>query len=224
MIDLARNKDVSGVKPSMSKRVDVETRVRELASKHPGWTPSQIAIYLQGENIKITSDEVRRILRGSRAGSSARTRSATPTTRPASSLPIGTIFGLIFFIIQTAVSYVDPNNYYLYAEIALAVIAVGLIVCGALASRIGALAANAGALASLVFGIVSFLLLVVSYNFFPSIYSKLRYDIYPTARDFIPNGLVLYVAFLIVSILAGFVLGWIGGKLFGRRKRRVAFQ
>ncbi|MDQ3327936.1 MAG: hypothetical protein M3506_05395, partial [Chloroflexota bacterium] len=92
----------------------IEQRVRDLARQHPGWTPSQMAIFLQGEKLKVTSEDVRRVLaRPAPTGADAeaptaeRPRYTAPREEQRrSAIPIGLLFGILFFLLK---KFVVPN-------------------------------------------------------------------------------------------------------------------
>ncbi len=221
----------------MSSKPDTQERVRALARRHPGWTPSQVAIYLQGEGLKITSEDVRRILASpsARSGEEAATapRYAAPREeRRRSALPIGLLMGVLLFVLTAGagvlllVGGADPaaGN-----SITLLLFVLGLLVTGAVASRRWASGARAGMIAGLV---LMLLLIGFALGLAAQLYSTLGLAASPamqTALDDLtqvasgPQLAAAVILPLLFAALLGLVLGWLGAKLFGRRKRRATF-
>ncbi|MEJ7654955.1 MAG: helix-turn-helix domain-containing protein, partial [Chloroflexia bacterium] len=99
----------------MSNKADAMERVRELARQHPGWTPSQIALYLQGEGLAVTNEDVRRTLTRRTPVASTDPGVAEAPTTPQyaapreeprrSAIPTGLLFGVILFVVAIGAPY-----------------------------------------------------------------------------------------------------------------------
>lgn len=219
----------------MSRKVDTGERIRDLARQHPGWTPSQIAIFLQGEQLKVTSEDVRRTLArpaaiGAETDATPRRRYAAPREeRRASPLPIGSVFGLLLAVLLSTVYGLMPRvateaavpALALYVTIAVSVLV--LLMTGAAASRLGASGALTGTIAALLGTLIS---LGVGFLLYELI-NRERLDeasgaILPALTEpELGSELVIGSGInLLAAALIGLLLGWLGARLFGRKRRR----
>ncbi len=212
----------------------VEQRVRELARQHPGWTPSQMAIFLQGERLKVTSEDVRRVLArpaptgdDEPAETADRPRYTAPREeRQRSALPIGLLFGILFFLVSVAGGALvaeyrsDAGPFASFAVNLLVLFVAGVVASHRFASgaRAGMIAGGFGWLLTVGVG----LLLYYTLN---SLYASLALNLpAPNNRDALYSLLGGSAIRLFGSSLIGLCLGWLGAKLFGRRRRRAAFS
>lgn len=218
----------------MSRRVEVDEKIRELARLHPGWTPSQIAIFLQGEKLKVTSEDVRRTLARTNPTPAeggvevaAQPRYATPRQEPHTGpWRIGLAFGLLVFALsfmgQVVFGLLDPA---LGTIGGVAMLVIGLLLTGSSASRRYASGAHAGMIAALVS-------LLVGVAISLSLYESLRPRYEEAVGRQLPSltdsdallGLAVGVGILmVVFALLGLIFGWMGARLFGRKQRRATF-
>ncbi len=212
----------------------VEQRVRELARQHPGWTPSQMAIFLQGERLKVTSEDVRRVLArpaptgaDEPAETAERPRYTAPREeRQRSALPIGLLFGILFFLVSVAGGALvaeyrsDAGPFTSFAVNLLVLFVAGVVASHRFASgaRAGMIAGGFGWLLTVGVG----LLLYYTLN---SLYASLALNLpAPNNRDALYSLLGGSAIRLFGTSLIGLCLGWLGAKLFGRRRRRAAFS
>ena len=216
----------------MSQRPETQERVRSLARQHPGWTPSQLAIFLQGEGVKITSDDVRRTLArpapGAEGEEAAPNRYAAPREEPRrSALPVGLLFGVLALLSFVGALFVEATVEPGVGGIAsLVSLAVVLLVAGAMGSRRFASGALSGLLSALVCGVLLLGLAALGIGALADAAGGLEtllgnVDLSP---DQIASSFLTTAAIILgVLALAGLLLGWLGAKLFGRRKRRATF-
>jgi hypothetical protein len=214
----------------------IEQRIRELARQQPGWTPSQVAIFLQGEKLKVTNEDVRRVLaRPDTAATDPTAEAETPAPprytapreeRRSSSIPVGIFFGVLLFVYYFAVQSLAPVvGAGTVGLLTLLGFAVLLVMSGAVASRRFANGPRAGALAGLIYMALTVgSILLLASTFAPLLQATLNRPI-PTADQVGGVGpLAFGVAVLLVIFgVFGAILGWIGARAFGRRKRRAAF-
>lgn len=215
----------------MSQRQNVQDRIREVVRQHPGWTPSQVAIFLQGEELRVTSEDVRRVLaRTTREGEPMTAQDSPRYTVPrevrrSSSLPAGLLFGVLIFLVLGGATWYGGMRTADYTDLAALITApVLLIVCGAVASRGWASGARAGMVAAL-FGLL--LLLgagAVLYYAYPARFQSLL-GTDPGTFNQNPTGMLalLAVTAVIFDVL-GLVLGWLGAALFGRKRPAATFD
>ena len=226
----------------MSRKVGVEERIRELARQQPGWTPSQIAIFLQGEQLKVTSEDVRRTLARPTPTPAAGTdaTAASITSRPMyaapreerrrSALPVGLLFGIILFLLTVgaqflldAVDAVTGSITYLGAFLIL------LLITGAVASRQYASGARAGMIAAFVGVALAGGTAALLYYTNRATYDTVLNTVPAEMEDFdlgFTQAVALAVGIaisLFASLVLGLIFGWLGAKLFGRRRRRSTF-
>ena len=212
----------------------VEQRVRELARQHPGWTPSQMAIFLQGERLKVTSEDVRRVLArpaptGADAPAEANERpryTAPREEQQRSALPIGLLFGILFFLVSVAGgALVAEYNSAAGPSASLAVNLLVLFVAGVVASRRFASGARAGMIAGGFGWLLTVGVGLLLYYTLNSLYASLALNLpEPNNRDALYRLLGGSAIRLFGTSLLGLCLGWLGAKLFGRRRRRAAFS
>ncbi len=215
----------------------LEARIRELARQHPGWTPSQLAIFLQGEQLKVTSEDVRRVLARPTppVGDAAETEeqptapryTAPREARTRSSLPVGLLFGILLAVFYVGIQAISPTLGGGVARLAT-LLGTGLlmVLTGAVASRQYASGASAGALAGLTYVLILTGLAFLLYSTFRPQLEAVLGQTLPSA----PLGgglstLAFGVAVLMLFFgLMGAVLGWLGARLFGRKRSRQAFS
>jgi hypothetical protein len=207
----------------MSRRLDVNDRIRELARKNPAWSPSQIAIYLQGEGEKVTSEDVRRSLarRGSAEDGSDATASryTAPREEPRrSAFPIGLLFGVLIFALSLGVTFLGaPLSVGARLALSFATLTLLLPAAGAVASRRYASGPIAGLVAMLVYT-----LLALGGLFTQMVATGLTI---PAALGMTAGGLLdpRVLVYLLIWLSLGPVLGLLGAALFGRKRRRPTF-
>lgn len=211
---------------------ETQQRIRDLSKQHPSWTPSQLAIFLQGENLKITSEDVRRTLakrdtdeEGENEGRPSK-RYAAPRERVRrSALPVGLLFGPLTFVVTALVLVFATVLGSYTAPAYLAVYILLVIVSGAVGSRVRASGARAGLFTALIHAILMVAIAVILYNSaHDQLESRLGHQL-PNVTDqsFLINiGIDTAIA-LVVALIIGLILGWIGATLFGRRERRATF-
>ena len=220
----------------MSRRPpqQAEQRIRELARQYPGWTPSQLAIFLQGEKLKVTSEDVRRVLARPTAGGqdpgaaeAQQPRYTAPRqARARSSVPVGVLFGVLLFVyyfgVQLLSPTVGPNLSRLMTALGTALL---LLMAGAVASHRLANGARAGALAALLNILLTAGLAALVYTAFrPQLQAITGQALPATLTGGDLRGLAFGIALLLVFFgMVGALLGWLGAKLFGRRRRRATF-
>ncbi len=217
----------------MSRRPpqQVEERIRELARRNPGWSPSQLAIYLQGEKLKVTSEDVRRVL--ARPGPTAEDDPAVATPPPRytapreertrSALPIGLVFGVLLTLFYLGIQAIRPA---LGAGVTQLMVLLGsvllLLATGGVASRRFASPVRAGSLAGIVY-------LSTLAGLAVALYAQIQQITGQTLPFLSDSSAWGGLAFAIVTLLIifgvfGALLGWLGGRLFGRKRRRRAFE
>jgi|GEM_PF-1219999 len=217
----------------------IEQRVRDLARQHPGWTPSQMAIFLQGEKLKVTSEDVRRVLaRPAPTGADAeaptaeRPRYTAPREEQRrSAIPVGLLFGVLFFIVSAAGRAITAEyapggqvteTANATASLSFLVNIVVLLLAGAVASRRFASGARAGMIAGGFGWLLTVGVGIALYYSYRAYYETLALSL-PDPGD--TERLVTGAAILLfVFTLVGLCLGWLGAKIFGRRRRRAAFS
>jgi hypothetical protein len=222
----------------MSRRQppQVEERIRELARKNPGWTPSQIAIFLQGERLKVTSEDVRRALARPAAtavpgdpdaATAARPQYSAPREeRTRSALPIGLLFGVLLSVLYFGVQALSPS---LGPTLTQTLLLLGsgllLLASGAVASRRFASGVRAGATAALVNLLITLGVVAVLYSALRAQLQAALGQSLPTLSDVGGWGGVVFglATLLIIFGIFGALLGWLGARLFGRRRRRATF-
>lgn len=212
----------------------VEERIRTLARQHPGWTPSQLAIFLQGEQLKVTSEDVRRVLArptpttGDVEEQPAQPRYTAPReVRTGSSIPVGLIFGILLALLYVGIQTFAPALGAGVVRLAtLLGTALLLLLAGAVASRRYASGASAGALAGLVYVLILTGLAALLYSSFRPQLEAVLGQTLPAAP--VAEGLST-IAFGVVTLLLffglmGALLGWLGGRVFGRKQTRRTFS
>ena len=212
----------------MSRQPSAEERIRVVARQHPGWTPSQVAIFLQGENVKVTSEDVRRALArpSDLDGTPVPAQYLAPAeARSGSALGVGVLFGILIVLASTRALWLLASRSQSLATLASAVATVLLLlIAGAAASRRRASGAAAGAVAMLVALILQAALAFGLYHFARSTYTAALGP--QLAGQIAPYGPALAVpalVALVVGVIVGLMFGWVGGRLFGRRRRRATF-
>ncbi len=220
----------------MSRRAPqhIEQRVRDLARQHPGWTPSQVAIFLQGEKLKVTSEDVRRVLArpaptgaDAEAQSAERPRYTVPREEQRrSAIPIGLLFGILFFLVSVGGgALVAEYNSDTGTFGSLAVNLLVLFIAGVVASRRFASGARAGMIAGGFGWLLTVGVGLLLYYTLNSLYDSLALNLpEPADTDALYSLLGGSAIRLFGSSLVGLCLGWLGAKLFGRRRRRAAFS
>ncbi len=220
----------------MSRRLPqhIEQRVRDLARQHPGWTPSQVAIFLQGEKLKVTSEDVRRVLArpaptgaDAEAQSAERPRYTVPREEQRrSAIPIGLLFGILFFLVSVGGgALVAEYNSDAGTFGSLAVNLLVLFIAGVVASRRFASGARAGMIAGGFGWLLTVGVGLLLYYTLNPLYDSLALNLpEPADTDALYSLLGGSAIRLFGSSLVGLCLGWLGAKLFGRRRRRAAFS
>ncbi|MDQ3855098.1 MAG: hypothetical protein M3281_01720, partial [Chloroflexota bacterium] len=156
---------------------------------------------------------------------------AAPREEPRrSALPTGLLFGILLFLIAIAAPFLlgdaGPGVSGLVYWVAFPVL---LLITGAVASRRYASGARAGTIAAFVSVALTAGTIAVLYYMNRSTYNAFI-GATPAQPDDLNLGLaeaVTLAVFIALSLLAalilGLVLGWLGARLFGRRRRRATF-
>ncbi len=219
----------------MSQRTEVEDRIRELARQHPGWTPSQIAIYLQGENLKVTSEDVRRALARAEPGEGEQPvgvwsrYTPPPPVRRRPAWPIGIAFGIITFVVVTAVEgYLLTVGKPGVSFFVILTLLVMFIITGTVASRLHARASVAGAIAGFLEMAITFAVIGAALSGLAGsmggLPSAMGMNLVTLGKVGVNSAFIIgAIIVVVIATIVGAVFGWIGRLLFGPRRRRGVF-
>lgn len=215
----------------MSQRQNVQDRIREVVRQHPGWTPSQVAIFLQGEQLRVTSEDVRRVLARTTREGDPMTAPETPRytvpreVRRSSSLPFGLLFGLIIFLVLAGATWYGGARTGGYLDLAaLAAVPVLLVICGAVASRGWASGARAGMTAALFALLLLLSAGALLYYVYPARFQSLLGTDPGTLNENPTGMLVLLLVTILIADVIGLLFGWLGAALFGRKRPAATFD